>query len=598
MSDYFAPLEDMQFVINELAGLESIAALPNCEDASPDLVESILDEAGKLANEVLAPINHSGDIEGNTFKDNTVTTAAGFKEAYGQFVESGWAGLACNPEFEGQGLPALISTAVAEMWKSANMAFSLCPMLTQGAIEAIEHNANDEIKNTYLPKMVSGEWTGTMNLTEPGAGSDLAAVSTKAVPNGDHYLITGQKIFITWGEHDMTDNIIHLVLARLPDAPAGVKGISLFVVPKFMVNDDGSLGDRNDAYCVSIEHKMGINASPTAVMSFGDNGGAVGYLVGEENQGLKYMFVMMNHARLAVGLEWVAIGERAYQKALTYAKERIQGGDMVDRSLGKVAIIKHPDVRRMLLWMKANVEAARAVAYYTAGLTDHAKNSPDAETAKQMQTLVELLTPIAKGWATEIGNEVAYQGVQIHGGMGFIEETGAAQYMRDARITTIYEGTTGIQAADLIGRKIAMEGGVTIKKLSLEIRGVAAEVSTINSHHGTVISDNLKNALIALDVAVEFILDRFSNNAPKDAAAGSVAFLRLFGNVVGGWQMARAAIVAQKKIDNNEGNTAFYQAKVLTARCFAHYMLTQCVGLSLAMQQGAEAILEMDDEQF
>src|SRR5581483_11925676 len=434
MSTYTAPLRDMKLVLRELAGLEQLAKLPGSEEASPDTVDAILEEAAKFATGVLDPINYSGDQEGSTWAEGAVRTPKGFREAYRQFCEGGWNALPFESEWGGQGLPRLVSTPVQEMWKSANLSFSLCPLLTQGAIEAL--------KRRYLPKMVEGRWTGTMNLTEPQAGSDLSLVRTRAERQSDHYLISGQKIFITYGEHDLAENIVHLVLARTPDAPEGVKGISLFVVPKFIPGQDGGAGKRNSAKCASIEHKLGIHASPTAVMVYDR---AVGYLVGEEHRGLEYMFIMMNAARFAVGLEGVAIAERAFQRALAFAKERIQGRDLVQG--GKpVPIIRHPDVRRMLMLMKSQTEAMRALAYTTAAAMDYARKHPDAEARKRHQAFVDLMIPVVKGWSTETGIEIASLGVQVHGGMGFVEETGAAQYLRDARITTIYEGTTGIQA--------------------------------------------------------------------------------------------------------------------------------------------------------
>ena len=432
MSNYNAPIRDMQFVMRELAGLDAVAALPGCEDASPDVVDAILEEAGKFAGGVLAPLNWTGDQEGARWDNGVVHTATGWKDAYKQFAEAGWTALACEPEFGGQGLPKLVSTAVMEMWKSANMAFSLCPMLTNGAIESIKLRGTDEQKAAYLPKMVSGEWTGTMNLTEPQAGSDLAAVRTRAVPQGDGtYKIFGQKIFITYGEHDMTDNIIHLVLARLPDAPEGVKGISLFVVPKFLLNADGTPGERNDVHCVSIEHKLGIHASPTAVLAFGDKGGAIGTLVGEANRGLEYMFIMMNEARFAVGMEGLALSERAYQQALAYAKDRVQGTEAGVRGGPKVSIIHHADVRRMLMSMKSQIEAQRALAYVVGAATDMAHHHPDEAVRAQNQAFTDLMIPVVKGWLTESSIDLTSTGVQVHGGMGFIEETGACQHMRD-----------------------------------------------------------------------------------------------------------------------------------------------------------------------
>src|SRR5262245_4863432 len=476
MSQYQPPLADMRFVLNELAGLDEIAALPGFGDATADTVEAILEEAGKFATGVLDPLNAAGDRAGARWReDGSVSTPPGFKDAYRQFCELGWNGLAKNPDFGGQGMPQLVAAAVDEMWNASNMAFELCPMLTAGAIEAIEQNASDELKRVYLPKMIAGEWTGTMNLTEPQAGSDLAAVRTKAVPQGDGtYKLYGSKIFITYGEHDYTDNIVHLVLARTPDAPPGTKGISLFVVPKFIVRADGSLGERNDVRCVSLEHKLGIHASPTAVLAFGDKGGAVGHLVGLENRGLEYMFVMMNLARFGVGMQGVGLADRAYQHAVNYARDRVQGRAAgAARDAAATGIIGHPDVRRMLMTMRACTEAGRALGYVTAAALDRAHRHPDPDVRKRELAFAELMIPIVKGWSTEMAQEVASLGIQVHGGMGFIEESGAAQYLRDARITTIYEGTTGIQANDLIGRKLARDGGQAMAAAVVDMRATA-----------------------------------------------------------------------------------------------------------------------------
>src|SRR5882672_7095391 len=467
MSAYQAPLKDMRFVLNELAGLGDIAKLPGYQDASPDTVDAILEEAAKFATRVLDPINYSGDQEGSKWADGAVKTPKGFKEAYKQFCEGGWNALPFEAEWGGQGLPRLVSTPVQEMWKSSNMSFSLCPLLTQGAIEALLLRGSPELQRRYLPKMVEGRWTGTMNLTEPQAGSDLSLVRTRAERQGDHFLISGQKIFITYGEHDMSENIVHLVLARTPEAPEGVKGISLFVVPKFVPNEDGTPGKRNGAKCASIEHKLGIHASPTAVMVYDK---AVGYVVGEENRGLEYMFIMMNAARFAVGLEGVAIAERAFQRALAFAKERLQGRDLIEGRT--VPIIRHPDVRRMLMLMKSQTEAMRALAYVTAAALDLAHKLK----SEKHQAFTDLMIPVVKGWSTETGIDVASLGVQVHGGMGFVEETGAAQHLRDARITTIYEGTTGIQAMDLVGRKIQREAGATAKAWLASLKALDAEL--------------------------------------------------------------------------------------------------------------------------
>jgi acyl-CoA dehydrogenase len=597
MSNYTAPIRDMQFVMNELADFDGVAALPGNDDVSSDLVDAILEEANKFASGVLAPLNWSGDQEGATWNEGNVKTATGWKDAYRQFAESGWTALACDPEYGGQGLPKLLSTSVMEMWKSANMAFSLCPMLTTGAIESLMLRGSDEQKTMYLPKMVSGEWTGTMNLTEPQAGSDLAAVRTKAEPQGDGtYLISGQKIFITYGDHDMTDNIIHLVLARLPDAPEGVKGISLFVVPKFMVNADGSLGARNDVQCVSIEHKLGIHASPTCVLAFGDNGGAVGTLVGEANHGLEYMFIMMNEARFAVGMEGLALSERAYQHALQYAKDRIQGTDAGVRGGPKVSIIHHADVRRMLMSMKSKTEAMRALAYVVGAATDFAHHHPDEAVRAQKQAFVDLMIPVVKGWLTENSIDVASTGVQVHGGMGFIEETGAAQHLRDARITTIYEGTTAIQANDLIGRKIAREKGVTIKALVAEMREIEGQLDASDPALAAI-RRSLAAGITAVEEAVAYILATYNEDI-KAASVGSVPFLKLLGIVAGGWQMARAALVAKKKLAEQSGDVGFYTAKLVTARFYADHIMAQAPGLAYVVVNGAAGALELPEELF
>ena len=598
MSQYTAPIRDMQFVMRELAGLDEVAKLPGCEEVSADLVDAILDEANKFASGVLAPLNRIGDQEGAKWDNGNVRTAPGWKEAYKQFAEAGWTALACEPEFGGQGLPKLVATAVMEMWKAANMAFSLCPMLTNGAIEAVTLRGTDEQKAAYLPKMVSGEWTGTMNLTEPQAGSDLAAVRTRAEPQPDGtYKIFGQKIFITYGEHDMTDNIVHLVLARLPDAPEGVKGISLFVVPKFLLNADGTPGERNDVHCVSIEHKLGIHASPTCVLAFGDHGGAIGTLIGEENRGLEYMFIMMNEARFAVGMEGVALSERAYQHALTYAKDRVQGTEMGVRGGPKVSIIHHPDVRRMLMSMKSQTEASRALAYVVAAANDAAHRDPDAAVRAENQAFVDLMIPVVKGWSTENSIDIASTGVQVHGGMGFIEETGAAQHLRDSRITTIYEGTTAIQANDLIGRKTAREGGVTIKALIAEMRGVVAQ---LGEHAGdeafVAIRRSLESGIAALEAAVEYVLATYGKDI-KAASVGSVPFLKLLGIVAGGWLMARAALVSSMRIAEGSSDE-FYKTKIVTARFYADHILSQAQALSYSVVNGAAGALALDEAQF
>ena len=593
MSAYSAPLKDMRFVLNELAGLGAVAKLPGYEDATPETVDAILEEAAKFASEVLDPLNYSGDQEGSNWKDGKVTTPQGFKEAYKQYVEGGWPALPFDASHGGQGLPKLVATAVEEMLTSANMSFSLCPLLTQGAIHALELAGTDALKHTYLEKMIAGRWTGTMNLTEPQAGSDLALVKTRAKPAGDHYLITGQKIFITYGDHDMAENIVHLVLARTPDAPEGVKGISLFVVPKFLPKADGTPGERNTAKCASIEHKLGIHASPTAVMVFED---AKGYLVGEVNKGLAYMFVMMNAARFSVGLEGVAIAERAFQRALAYAKDRLQGKDLVQAG-PTVPIIRHPDVRRMLMLMKSQTEAARALAYVVASCMDFYTRTNNKEDAKKQQAFVDLMIPVVKGWSTELGIEVASLGVQIHGGMGFIEETGAAQHLRDARITTIYEGTTGIQAADLVGRKIAREGGVTVKGWIEMLKTFDAELAKSKSPDIAAVRQRLAAGAQAVQESVDFILATAGKD-PNAAFAGAVPFLKLMGIVAGGWQLARAALVSEKMLLNKNTDQAFYSAKISTARFFADHVLSQAAGLSVTVAQGSSSVMALTDEQF
>jgi alkylation response protein AidB-like acyl-CoA dehydrogenase len=593
MSEYVAPLRDIRFVMQELADAAGISGLPGCEEATPDVVDAILEEAARFAGEVLSPLNRIGDTQGARWHDRAVTTSPGFKEAYRQFVDNGWNGLGCDPQFGGQGLPHLVSTAVSEMWKGANHAFSLCPMLTQGAIEALTIAGSEAQKAAFLPKLVSGEWTGTMNLTEPSAGSDLAAVRTRAEPVGDGtYRIFGQKIFITYGEHDMADNIVHLVLARTPGAPEGVKGISLFVVPKFLLAADGSPAERNDVYCVSIEHKLGIHGSPTAVLAFGDHGGAIGTLVGQENRGLEYMFIMMNAARFNVGLEGLGDAERAYQRAVHYARDRVQGTEVGVRGGPKVPILRHPDIRRMLMSMRARIEAMRAIAYVTAAAQDRAHCEPDAVARSKAQAFAELMIPVVKGWSTENAVDIASLGVQVHGGMGFIEETGAAQHLRDARITTIYEGTTAIQANDLIGRKIAREQGATIRSLIGDMRADAARLD------GSLADLGLRQsaAVDALERAVSWIVERFAAD-PKGVHATAVPFLHLFGIVAGGWQLGRSAAIAATRSAAGD-NDPFWPAKIATARFFAAHYLTQAPGLADAVTSGGAGVLDMADEAF
>ena len=598
MSDYVAPLADMRFVIQELVGLERIAALPAFSELSPDLVDQVLEEAGKFGAEVLAPLNRVGDTHGAQFDAGNVTTPPGFKEAYTKFVAAGWNGLAGEPEFGGQGLPQIVALPVAEIWNSANMAFCLCPMLTSGVLEALERIGSPEQRARFLPNLTSGAWSGTMNLTEPQAGSDLSAVRTRALPQPDGtYKLFGQKIFITYGEHDLAENIVHLVLARTPDAPGGTRGISLFIVPKLLPDANGKPGARNDVRCVSIEHKMGIHASPTCVLAYGDNGGATGYLVGKENEGLRYMFIMMNHARLGVGLEGVAMGERAYQHAAAYAKQRVQGRELGVAGGDRVTIIHHPDVRRMLMLMKSQTEAMRALAYTAAAALDLSNHHPDPSERAQHQAALDLLTPIVKGWCTEQAVEIASLGVQIHGGMGFIEETGAAQFYRDARITTIYEGTTGIQALDLVNRKIGSERGIAMRAALAQAASTAAELLGSGDPDLNAIGEQLKSAIVALEGATDWLVETFPKD-PRQVAASAVPFLKLAGTVLGGDAMARAARIALRRRDEEGADAAFYRAKLQSARFYAEHILPQAHAAARIVTHGAAATLALDDATF
>jgi len=594
---YKAPVKDMLFNIEHLANIEQIAKLPGMDDAGLDTAQAVLEEAAKFAEGVLAPLNWEGDKNPSAWKDGVVTATPGFKDAFKQYTEAGWQGLQHPLDFGGQGLPKTIGSAVTEMTNSANLSFALCPLLTDGAIEALLTAGSDELKARYLEKLVSGAWSGTMNLTEPQAGSDLAAVRTKAEPQADgSYKISGTKIFITWGEHDMADNIIHLVLARVSGAPEGVKGISLFVVPKFMVNSDGSVGARNDVHCVSIEHKLGIKASPTCVLQFGDHGGAVGYLVGQENRGLEYMFIMMNAARYAVGVQGIAVADRAYQKAAEFAKERVQSRP-VDGSLPAAGpIIHHPDVKRMLMTMRALTEGCRALSSVAAAAYDAAHHHPDAETRKQNQSFYEFMVPLVKGYSTEMSLEVTSLGVQVHGGMGFIEETGCAQYLRDARILTIYEGTTAIQANDLVGRKTARDGGQTAKALAAQVQATEAALTATGSEDAQAMAKRLAAARLAFVDVVDFVAGN-TKAKPNDVFAGSVPYLMLSGNLMAGWQMARAMLVAQEQV--GKGNdVAFMQAKITTARFYADHILTRVPGLRASIIEGATAVTALPVDAF
>jgi alkylation response protein AidB-like acyl-CoA dehydrogenase len=594
---YQAPLKDMLFVMNELADLAGVNALPGNEDATPDTAEAVLEENAKFVSNVIAPLNNPSDKEPSHWHDGQVTTSKGFKEAFKAFAEAGWQGVQHPVEFGGQGLPKLLATPCIEMLNAGSISFALVALLSDGAIEALMTAGSDEQKATYLENLVSGKWTGTMNLTEPQAGSDLAAVRTRAVPQGDGtYKVFGTKIFITYGEHDMAENIVHLVLARTPDAPAGVKGISLFIVPKFMVNADGSLGARNDAHCVSIEHKLGIKASPTAVLQFGDHGGAVGTLVGEENRGLEYMFIMMNAARFGVGLQGIGLAERAYQKAVAFAKDRVQSRDLAG-SAGPVSIIHHPDVRRMLMSMRSQTEAARALAYVGAGISDVAHSHADAEVRKANLAVYEYLVPVIKGWSTEMSQDVARDGVQVHGGMGFIEETGAAQHYRDSKILTIYEGTTAIQANDLVGRKTVRDGGAVAKSIIAQVRATEAQLAASGSDDAKAILAQLASGSKDLEAVVDYMVANIKDDI-KGVFSGSVPYLKLAGIVLGGWQMARAALIAQQKLEAGEGDAAFYKAKIATARFFADHILSQASSLRSAIIGGSAGVLALSEDQF
>ena len=593
---YKAPVKDMLFNIEHLARIDQIAQMPGFEDAGLETAQAVLEECARFNEEVVAPLNFDADKAPSTHSGTSVTTSKGFKDAYKQYTEGGWQGLQHPSDFGGQGLPKTIGAACVEMLNSANLSFALCPLLTDGATEALLTAGSDELKSTYLEKLVSGDWTGTMNLTEPQAGSDLAQVRTRAEPQPDGtYKVFGTKIFITYGEHDMADNIVHLVLARVQGAPEGVKGISLFVVPKFMVNQDGSLGERNDVYCVSIEHKMGIKASPTAVLQYGDHGGAIGYLVGEENRGLEYMFIMMNAARYAVGVQGIAIADRAYQKAVQYANDRVQSRPVDGSVKGPATIIHHPDVRRMLMTMRALTEGCRAMASTAAAAYDAAHHHGDAQVRADNAAFYEFMVPLVKGYSTEMSQEVTSLGVQVHGGMGFIEETGAAQYYRDAKILTIYEGTTAIQANDLVGRKTARDGGLTAKAIASQIEATEKELAA-GSDDAKAVAKRLKAAREAFIDVVDFIAAQAKAD-PNAAYAGSVPYLLLTGNLVAGWQLGRALLAAEKQLAAGQ-DAAFMKAKIATARFYADHILTRVPGTRDAIVDGAGSVTALALESF
>ncbi len=597
MTDYTAPLDDIRFALTELAGLDRVAALPGYQEATPDLVDAVLEEAGKLAGNVLGPLNRSGDVQSSRLIDGAVRTPDGFPEAFKAFADGGWIGLAAPQHMGGQGLPKLIAVAVEEMWQAANMGFAVGPLLTQAAIDLLVTHGTEDQRETYLAKLISGQWTGTMNLTESLAGSDLGEIRTRAERHGDHYRIKGQKIFITYGDHDLAENIIHMVLARSPDGIPGIKGISLYIVPKMLDNDDGSLGAPNDVRAASLEHKLGINASPTAVMLYGENDGATAYLVGEENRGIEYMFLMMNQARVGVGVQGLAIAERAYQGARAYARERVQGTAMSDPRGERKAIIDHPDVRRMLLGMKARIEAARGLIYYTAAALDRASHHQDEATRTRAGLIADLLVPVAKAWSTDLGVEVASDAIQVHGGMGFIEETGAAQHYRDARIAPIYEGTNGIQANDLLRRKLMRDKGAAARDFIAEMAALDGPLSQTNDADLVAIRTRLKDGVEALSQATDWLVTTFPDQ-PELAAAGAVPYLRLFGTVTGGWQMARAGLAARQRLDQNGSDGAGSTAKLTTARFYADQILGEAPAMARVVTEGGASVMALQEDQF
>jgi alkylation response protein AidB-like acyl-CoA dehydrogenase len=592
---YAAPLADMRFVLEEVAGIGEVAALPGYEAADGDVFEAVLGEAARLAETVLAPLNQPADRIGSVLENGVVRTPPGFREAYARYVEGAWNGLAADPDYGGQGLPFALAAPVAEMMDSACMSFALCPLLNMAAIELLQTYGSAEQKRLYLGKLVSGEWTGTMNLTEPQAGSDLGALTTRAAPAydaglGDHYRVTGQKIFITYGDHDLAPNIVHAVLARTPGAPAGSRGLSLFLVPKFLPDAAGAPGPRNGVRTLSLEHKLGIHASPTCMLAYEE---AVGWRIGEENRGLEYMFAMMNNARLNVGVQGLAIAERAYQQARDFARIRVQGRPLgAADEAGALPIVDHPDVRRMLLWMRSATEAMRSLAYYAAALIDRARRHPDAAKRSRAQGRADLLIPVVKAWCTDLGVAVASTGIQVHGGMGYIEETGAAQHLRDARITPIYEGTNGIQAGDLVGRKLARDRGEAVRALVAETGATAAALERADGSLAAI-AGPLQAGLTTLETATVRLVD----SDPAAAAAGSAPYLQLFGIVCAGWLLARQALAADRLLTAGEGDPAFLRAKIATARFFAEHFLALAPG-HLPGVLGGATVLAFDPDRF
>jgi len=593
MSDYQAPVRQMRFTIEHLADFPAVAALPDFSAVDLDTVESVLEEAAKFAGNVLAPTNWIGDQQGVRVVDRAVQVPQSFTDVYVQFCEAGWPGIASNPEFGGQGLPKTVSLACDEMWAAANVAFALCPELSQGAILAMDRHATDELKQTYLEKLVSGQWAGTMCLTEPQAGSDLSSLTSTAEPNGDRYLVRGQKIYITWGDHSMAENLVHLVLARLPDAPPGTRGISLFVVPKFKLNADGSPGEPNDVFPVSVEHKLGIHASPTCVLAFGDEGGAEGWVVGKPNEGLAAMFTMMNYMRLGVGAQGVGLSDRSYQKSVVYARDRVQGRAPGEK--GRVAIIRHPDVRRMLLLMRTLTQASRAICYYTASCLDRASHGADAEAAAQWQSRADLMTPIAKAWCTEVAQEATELGVQVHGGMGYVEETGVAQYYRDVRVASIYEGTNGIQAIDLVGRKLLRDGGATVSAFVSDMRAADAPLANAGEELAAVRAA-LSRALDELVQSSTYLVAGEKRD-PELVSAAAFDYMMLIGTVIGGWQLARGALVALEQMAAG-GDKAFLGTQVVMARFYAEHVLPRCSAHAAAVRAGSASTMALAAENF
>ncbi|QIL74117.1 acyl-CoA dehydrogenase (plasmid) [Diaphorobacter sp. HDW4B] len=594
---YSAPVKDMLFNLAHLARIDDIAQLPGLGDYGLETAQAVLEECARFCDGVVAPLGVLGDTQPSTWNDGKVTATPGFKQAYVQYAEGGWQGLQHPAEFGGQGIPRAIAAACVEVLNSSNLSFAMCPVLTDGAIEALLTAGSDELKATYLHKLVAGQWTGTMNLTEPQAGSDLSLIRTKAEAQADGtYKVFGTKIFISWGEHDMAENIVHLVLARVPGAPDGVKGISLFIVPKLLVNANGSLGARNDVQCVSIEHKMGIKASPTCVLQYGDNGGAIGYLVGEENHGLEYMFIMMNAARYAVGLQGLGVAEHAYQRATAYAKDRVQSRPVDGSAKGSATIVHHPDVRRMLMTMRALNEAGRALAATAAGAADNAHHNPDAAAAAQAHAFYDFLVPLVKTYCTETSVEVASLGVQVHGGMGFIEETGAAQHYRDARILPIYEGTTAIQANDLVGRKTVRDGGQLARSIAVQIEATEQQLLASDTAVARAIAQRLASARKTFLEVVDYVVGN-AKASPNEVFAGSVPYLMITSYLIAGWQMARSVVIAQELLQAGE-DESFLEAKLITAQFYAEHILPRISGLRDSILNGAGSVLALPLEAF